>query len=59
MIKLKVKCVSTGLLWCLFFMLTACGGGGGGSGSGDNNQNQNQQTVSNWDQMVWDQGEWQ
>lgn len=33
----------------LLFCFSGCGGGGGGSST----------TSSNWDQLVWDQGNWQ
>jgi len=37
----------------LFSMLiTSCGGGGGGSDDTDS-------ISSNWDEMIWDQGNWE
>ena len=43
------------LLALLAIGLTGCGGGGGGGGGGAQGVN----AGSNWDEMSWDDGEWE
>lgn len=52
--------LSIGLLLAVF-ALGACGGGGGGSSSGDGTTSSGGQadTANTWDNMKWDQGQWQ
>lgn len=44
---------SCAVMLSIAFALSACGGGGGGGGT------TTPQASNNWDQMVWDQGNWQ
>jgi hypothetical protein len=40
--------------FALLALLAACGGGGGGGGG----NNPPPASSSNWDQLIWDQGNW-
>lgn len=50
------RLLALGVFALLLFPLAGCGGGGGSNGGGTGDDNA---TNGNWDQLVWDQDDWQ